>query len=157
MKAKLLALTSFVICITSGFSQNLRSFVVLLHDFPLKVEKAQIYSTVKNWRSASDIEEDLNAPHSLPEAYPLEEKEGTSCRFFKQSRYKDKPKEEVRLLCWGKCHSSQGYFGFKLPEVVSTRFISLVCTGVYSYSGGNESVNVDIMKFIPCGAIVPCL
>lgn len=79
--------------------------------------------------------------------------------FFKQSYYKHKGKEEVKLLCWGMCKDEVGFVSFSLPEIVSTRFISLVATGVHSsyYVNGNEEVNVDIMKFIPHGVIVPCL
>ena len=77
-------------------------------------------------------------------------------RFFKQSHYRDKPKEGARLLCW--CKKRVGYLSFKLPEIVSTRFISLVATGVHStFKEGREDLKVDITKFIPYGVSVPSL
>ena len=155
MRSHLLALFQFTICITPGFSQNLRSFVLILHDQPLKVEETALYSLVKKWRTPEDVQEAIEMSE-LPDAHPLYSSESESVRFFKQQLDSQKP--EARLLCWGEVKEKVGYFSFKLPEVVSTRFISLVATGVHStYGDGDESVNVDIMKFIPHGAIVPCL
>ena len=159
MKSSLLALFKFTICTTWGFTQNLRSFVVVLHDFPLEVEKTELYNLVKSWRSPEDVQDaTLKPSFELPEAFPLKETETESVQFFKQSHYRDKPKEEARLLCWAKTKNKIGFFSFSLPEVVSTRFISLVATGVHStYNDRRETVNVDLMKFIPHGALVPCL
>ena len=56
----------------------------------------------------------------------------------------------------GECRERIVFSSFSLPEVASTRFISLVSCRVHSYNG-NESVNVDVMKFIPYGEIVPVL
>ena len=41
--------------------------------------------------------------------------------------------KDLRLLCWGVSKEKMGYFS--LPKVVSTRFISLVATGVQSIIG----------------------
>ena len=51
----------------------------------------------------------------------------------------------------GECKREIRFFSFSLPEVVSTRFISLVATRVHSsfYGDGKETVNVDLMRFIP--------
>ena len=159
MKSRLLALFEFKICLTYDFNRNLRSFVVVLHDYPLKVEQTQLYSLVKKWISPEDVQEAL-AMHSmmcLPSARPLEETDSQMVRFFKQSYYRNKPKEEVKLLCWGMTKKQEGFFEFKLPEVVSTRFISLVATSVHSTKLDSRPDNVDIRKFLPLGAIVPCL
>ena len=55
MKRHLLALFKFSICITKGFTQNLRTFVVVLHDFPIKVEESKLYGLVKNWKCEEDV------------------------------------------------------------------------------------------------------
>ena len=60
----------------------------------------------------------------------------------------------MRLLCWGECKEQTGVFRFSLPEVVCTRFITLVGIGVHSRF--NE-YNLDAKKFVPHGLIVPCL
>ena len=59
MKSHLLALSKFTICLAHGFTYNLRSFVVLLHDYPLKVEKTEIYSLLKKWRTPADVREGI--------------------------------------------------------------------------------------------------
>lgn len=46
-----MALHKFTICLADELTQNLRSFVVLLHDYPLKVEESDLFSVVKKWRS----------------------------------------------------------------------------------------------------------
>ena len=67
MKDSLLALSKLGICITQGFTQNVRSFVVVLHDIPLKVEQTLLYSFVKDWRTAEDVEQAISTPLiSLP-------------------------------------------------------------------------------------------
>ena len=55
VKCHLLTLCKFTLCQTKGFSQNICSFVVLLHDYPLKVEKTELYHFVKKWRSPDDL------------------------------------------------------------------------------------------------------
>lgn len=62
MKSHLLALSKFTICTNNNCDQNLSTFVVLLHDFPLKPEKTALYGLVKKWKSSSDIEEAVNFP-----------------------------------------------------------------------------------------------
>ena len=159
LNSHFLALFKFTICLANSFPQNIRTFVILLHDFPLPVEETEIYSVVKKWRNPLDIQEALDSHSvSLPPAYPLELTSTEVVRFFRQSFYREKPKEEARLLCWGATKERVGFFSFKLPEVVSTRFISLVVTGVHStFKTGNEAVSVDVMKFIPHGVVLPCL
>ena len=108
-----------------------------------------------NWRSHQDVEDSLNTPSiGLPPAFLPEETKTTSVRFFRQSYYRDKSEEKVRLLCWGVCKLSVGSFSFSLPQVASTRFITLVGTGVHT---GGKEYNLDVKKFIPHGRIVPCL
>ena len=102
MQSHLLALSRFTIFHTDGLTQNLRTFVILLHDYPLKVENTELYNLVKTWRTPKDVKEALETHgFELPNAFPLHETDTVSAQFFKQSYYKTKPKEEVKLLCWG--------------------------------------------------------
>ena len=149
----LLALSKFTICLDSGCTQNMRYFSVLLHDEPLKVENTNLYSIVKKWRSQEDVSNALNSI-GLPPAFPSEETKTKYVRFFQQTYYRGKPEEKVRLLCWGECKTSVGSFSFVLPQIVCTRFITLVGTGVHT--NGTE-YNLDVKKSIPHAQLVPCL
>ena len=60
MRHHLLALFKFSICISLGFTQNLRTFVVVLHDFPIKVEESKLYALVKNWKCEEDVQQAIN-------------------------------------------------------------------------------------------------
>ena len=119
----------------------------------LKVENTNLYSIVKKWKSQEDVSNALNSI-GLPPAFPSEETKTKYVRFFQQTYYRGKPEEKVRLLCWGECKTSVGSFSFVLPQIVCTRFITLVGTGVHT--NGTE-YNLDVKKFIPHGKIVPCL
>lgn len=155
MKSHLLALFKFTICLTGNASHNLESFVVLLHDHPILVETTELYSLVKKWKHNEDVQAAIDAQTDLlPDAYAFQETESEMVRFFKQTASKEK--EEVRVLCWGKTKQKVGYFSFSLPEIVSTRLISLVATGVHSKEE-SETDCVNVMKFIPHGAVVPIL
>ena len=57
MKSRLLAVFNFTKCTTERFTHNLRCFVIVLHDYPLKVENTMLYNIVKRWRSSQDVEE----------------------------------------------------------------------------------------------------
>ena len=70
MRFHLLVLFKFIICITQGFTQNLRSFVILIHDYPVKVEETELYSLVKKWRDPKDIEDAIGTD-LIPPALPL--------------------------------------------------------------------------------------
>ena len=72
MKEHLLALFKFTIGTAFQFTQNLRSLVVLLHDFPLKVEETKLYAEVKKWRSPSDVKKAIfTLSSSLPPVLPI--------------------------------------------------------------------------------------
>ena len=116
MQSSLLALFKFTICSDYRCSQNLHTFAVVLHNLPLKVEKTELFSLVKRWKSLADVEAMIQTPSiSLPPALPPEEAKTTSVRFFSQSYYKSKGEEKGRLLCWGECKQSRGAFSFVLP------------------------------------------
>ena len=56
MKFHLLALFKFTICTNGSCDQNLRTFALIVHNSPLKVESTELYSLVKHWKASSDID-----------------------------------------------------------------------------------------------------
>ena len=70
MRFHLLVLFKFTICTTRGFTQNLRTFVIVLHDYPVKVEESKLYSLVKKWRVPDNIEDAIGLD-LIPPAFPL--------------------------------------------------------------------------------------
>ena len=74
MKSSEVALFKFLICTTNDCTQNLRFFVLVLHDLPLKVEKTELYRQVKKWRNVYDINKAVsNLKKYLPSAFPVKE------------------------------------------------------------------------------------
>ena len=93
MKSLLLALFKFTICLTSEFTQNLKSFVVVFHDFPLKVEETSLYTWLMLWRSVTDGRETIeNCTYKFQIPLLRLSQRSTS------NSSTTKPKEELRLL-----------------------------------------------------------
>ena len=55
MKNHLLALFKFSICLSRRCDQNLHSFVIVLHDLPIKIEETELYMITKKWRSIKNV------------------------------------------------------------------------------------------------------
>lgn len=92
-----------------------------------------MYRVVSKWKRVYQVKKSIdNQSVTLPPSYAFKETKTTSVQFFKQSYYRDHPEEDLRLLCLGECKERMGFFSFILPEVVSTRFISIICTSVHS-------------------------